>query len=344
MTPARREALSYHLLNIGLQANYAGLSKLRDRHTSWSEALRRSGSMESSLETAERDLAALGLKLALREEKEFPPLLREIPHPPWGLYFKGGSISWSAAALAVVGTRKGTPGGLDMAEYFAKRLAEAGLAIVSGLALGIDAAAHEGALSGKGLTLGVLACGLDQIYPRTNARLADKILASGGALISEYPPGIPPLPHRFLERNRVVSGLSLGVLVVEAPERSGSLATARFALEQNRQVFVVPGSARHPHYRGSHSLIRQGAELVCEPEQILESLGLETGPTTTLASLSGEDGEKILAVLRPSADGLDIDKIIELTNLEAPNASRALSCLVLEEKIQEEGGYYFLPR
>lgn len=333
------EALSFHALNGRLQADYAKLSRLRGKHASWSEALRRENGPEPDLGSSEEELSGSGIRLILREEKEFPPLLHEIPHPPWGLYFKGELPT--TAALAVVGTRKGTPGGLDLAEYFAKRLAGAGLVVVSGLALGIDAAAHLGALAAQGRTLAVLACGLDQVYPRTNARLADRILVEGGALISEYAPGVPPLPHRFLERNRIISGLALGTLVVEAPERSGSLATARFALEQNRQVFVVPGSARHPHYRGSHALIREGAELVCEAEQILESLGLAPEKTAEIPSAGGESGKKILGLLRAKRGGLDIDKIIELTNLEAPIVSQALSCLILEEKIKEEGGCYY---
>ncbi len=293
------------------------------------------------LEAENENLVRRGISLILCEEKDFPPLLREMPHPPWGLYFKGDVRALSLPLIAVVGTRKGTPDGLDLTEYFSRRLAAAGLGVISGLALGIDAAAHRGALAGQGRTLGVLACGLDRIYPRTNECLAGEILKAGGALMSEYAPGTPPLPHRFLERNRIISGLSSGVLVVEAPARSGSLATARFALEQNRQVFVVPGPARHPQYRGSHALIRQGAELVSEPEQVLSALGMEA-EENGIQSVSGDTEDKILNLLRTSKNGLDIDKIIELTNLETPIVSRTLSCLVLANKIKEEGGCYSL--
>ena len=177
-------------------------------------------------------------------------------------------------AIAIVGTRRATPDGKSTARRFAAELARAGIVIVSGLAFGVDAAAHEGCLDAEGKTVAVLACGLANIYPRNNEPLAKKILAQGGAIISEYPPDMPAYPSRFLERNRIVSGLSKGTLVIEAPERSGSLATARFALEQNRDVFVVPGPIAHPNFKGSHALIRQGAELVTTPEDILESYGI----------------------------------------------------------------------
>ena len=176
--------------------------------------------------------------------------------------------------IAIVGTRRATPEGKIIAKRFARELTSYGIPIASGLAFGIDAAAHEECVATGGATIAVLAGGLDAIYPGSNAALAQKILARHGCIISEYPLGSPPLPYRFLERNRIISGISRGTLVVEAPENSGSLATARYALEANREVFVVPGSTLHPNFKGSHRLIRQGAELVTTPEEIFEAYGI----------------------------------------------------------------------
>ena len=240
-----------------------------------------------------------------------------------------------------MGTRRASEGGKNLALEFARVLGGNGLTIVSGLAFGIDASAHQGALADGGATIAVLPGGLDRIYPRTNHGLGERI-GETGLLVSEYPLGAAPLPYRFLERNRLISGLCQGVLIIEAPTRSGSLATARFALEQNRQVFVVPGPARHPNFAGSHELIRSGAELVTEPGQILESLGfapiLKAGTAGDLPPAAA----LILETLRPAGQVRSIDKIAELTNLRIQSVSQALTFLLLTERIREEGEGYVL--
>jgi len=184
-----------------------------------------------------------GIRLMFLGDPGYPPLLRETSPAPLALYVRGAIPRNAAQAVAIVGTRRATPEGNRLAQQFGRELADAGCAIVSGLALGIDAAAHEGALETDGTAcIAVLANGLDRVYPEANRRLAEKIIAAGGAIVSEYPPGEHPLKYRFLERNRIISGIANGTLIIEAPEASGSLATAGFALEQNRDVFVVPGS------------------------------------------------------------------------------------------------------
>lgn len=206
--------------------------------------------------------------------KAYPPLLKEVPHPPPILFVKGQVSTLHSTQLAVVGSRRATASGLQIAKQWSRALAARGITITSGLALGIDGAAHQGALS-TGKTIAVLAHGLNQIYPRAHQALAEEIVASGGALVSEFPIGVSPLKHHFPRRNRLISGLSQGTLVVEAALRSGSLVTARHALEQNREVFAIPGSIHSPLSKGGHALIKQGAKLVESLEDILqESIAL----------------------------------------------------------------------
>ena len=254
------------------------------------------------------------------------------------------SATSGTRSVAIVGTRKATPGGKEAARTFARELVRMGCAVVSGLAFGLDAAAHEGALDGKGYTIAVLATGLDRIYPQWNTKLAERMIASGGALISEYPPGSPALPYRFLERNRIVSGLAEGVLIIEAPERSGSLATARFALEQDRQVFVVPGPATHPNYAGSHALIRAGAELVTQPAHVLEALGMAAAPQSSGPEAYSKEEQLIREAFRTSTEPLAIDTIIRYTKLNAQTVNRTLSLLVIQGAIAENGTGYTMKR
>lgn len=208
-------------------------------------------------------------------DEQYPQALRAIPDPPLVLELRGNQDLVGLPSIAIVGARRCTRAGMETAERFASELGQAGLVINSGLALGIDGAAHRGALAAGAGTLACLGSGLAQIYPRAHWRLAERIIESGGLLISEYAASVKPRPHQFPERNRLISGLSNGVLLVEAGERSGSLITARFALEQGREVFALPGPIASPLSRGCHGLIRQGAELVMDTGQILEGLGLE---------------------------------------------------------------------
>jgi len=201
----------------------------------------------------------------------YPRLLREIHDPPPVLYVKGTLLPEDEAAVAIVGTRAATPYGLDVAERLAEELARCGITVVSGLAEGIDRAAHEGALKAGGRTIAVVGHGLDTIYPRQHRELAERIMQSG-CVLSEFSIGMPPLKENFPQRNRIISGLSLGTLVVEAPVRSGALITARTAMEQGREVFAVPGPVSSPKSEGTHALIKDGAKLVCKVQDILEEL------------------------------------------------------------------------
>ncbi len=208
------------------------------------------------------------------------------------------------------------------------------------MAFGIDAGAHTGALEAGGKTVAVLAGGLHEIYPKSNTKLGQRIIAEGGALISEYPLNAPPFPSRFLERNRIVSGLSRAVIVIEAPERSGSVATARFALEQNRDVFVVPGPATHSNFRGSHTLIREGATLVTTPQEFLEDMGLKIPETERALPLLQPDEERIRAALVSAARPATVDEIIEMTMLHPRIVNQLLCEMTLRNIVREEGiGY-----
>ena len=213
---------------------------------------------------SDRHLLALG-------DAAYPQPLLESPDPPLLLYVQGDLAALGAASLAIVGSRKPTAQGLDHARRFAQAFAEAGLVVVSGLALGIDGAAHEGALEGGGRTIAVLGTGIDRLYPRRHAELAARVAAQG-ALVSEFVPGTPPLAENFPQRNRIIAGLSLGTLVVEAALRSGSLITARLANEAGREVFALPGSIHAEQSRGCHALIRDGAHLVESAAEILDEL------------------------------------------------------------------------
>lgn len=217
-------------------------------------------------------LARLGGRLVTQADPAYPPLLLEIPDPPPFLYVQGQLPAGGLPAVAVVGSRNATPYGLETTVRLCRDLAAAGVAVVSGLARGIDTAAHEGALQGGGLTLAVLGSGLGHIYPVENRPLAARI-AQKGAVISELPLAAGPDAHHFPRRNRIISGMSLGTVVVEATRRSGSLITARLALEQNREVFAVPGSVNSFKSMGTHALIQEGAKLVTHVGDILEEIG-----------------------------------------------------------------------
>jgi DNA processing protein len=214
--------------------------------------------------------------ILVQTDPRYPPLLKNISDPPILLFVKGDPEILHYPQLGIVGSRNPSHDGSANAFEFAKFLSNAGIIITSGLAIGIDAAGHRGALAGNGLTVAVAGTGLDRVYPAANIDLAHEIIVQG-ALISEYSPGTAALPHHFPKRNRVISGLSIGVLVVEAAAQSGSLITARTAMEQNREVFAIPGSIHNPLARGCHRLIRQGAKLVETADDVLEELAPHIG-------------------------------------------------------------------
>lgn len=225
----------------------------------------------------ERQLKALvqhNAYLLAWTDSHYPPRLREINRPPPILFIKGNKEALSQPQLAIVGSRQASQYGIETAYRLSREMGQAGLIITSGLALGIDKASHEGALITSSPTIAVLGSGLDIIYPFTHRTLAQHILTKQGTLLSEFPFGTSPKPAHFPQRNRIISGLSLGTLVVEAALRSGSLITARYALEQNREVFAIPGSIYNPLSVGCHQLLKQGAKLVMTPQDILEELSM----------------------------------------------------------------------
>ncbi|MBX3649131.1 MAG: DNA-processing protein DprA [Rhodocyclaceae bacterium] len=270
----------------------------------------------------------------------YPQCLLDAPDPPTVLYVKGRVELLNAPALAIVGSRNATPQGESNAEAFAAALANAGLTIVSGLALGIDAAAHRGGLRGVGSTIAVIGTGIDRVYPARNQALARDIAASG-AIISEFPLGTPALRENFPRRNRVISGLARGCLVVEAAERSGSLITARLAGEQGRDVFAIPGSIHSPLSKGCHKLIKQGAKLVDNAGDILEELGLSAQIETNAAAASALNAETASLLDCIGHDPLDVDTLASRSGLTAEKLYAILLQMELDGRIASLPGGRF---
>lgn len=258
----------------------------------------------------------------------YPRQLLNIADPPTLLFVRGDPSLLQRPALGVVGSRNATPQGLRNATQFAAKLAENGLCIVSGLALGIDTAAHRGALSAGGATIAVIGTGADRVYPARNHELALAI-AERGAIVSEFPLGTPPLAANFPRRNRIIAGLSLGVLVVEAAVESGSLITARLAGEQGREVFAIPGSIHAPQSRGCHRLIRDGAKLVETAGDILEELATSSGANAT--SPPGEAEPALLTLI--GHDPCSFDELVERSGMPANNLQGELLTLELAGRI-----------
>ena len=272
-----------------------------------------------------------GQHIVTLADAEYPKALLEIADPPCLLYVRGNPGLLEKRGLAVVGSRNATPQGVQTAENFAKALAGKGLAIISGLALGIDAAAHRGALAAGGETIAVIGTGADRLYPARNRELALAI-AEHGAIVSEFPLGTPAIAANFPRRNRIISGLSRGVLVVEAALESGSLITARLAAEQGREVFAIPGSIHSPVARGCHKLIKQGAKLVETAQDILEEFGnypetADIAPSTFLAS----EENAVLGAL--GHDPCNLDDLAERTGLAADRLLTELLTLELAGQV-----------
>jgi len=285
------------------------------------------------------------LKTIYSHDENFPALLNQISNVPEKIFVLGDeAVLNEKLKIAIVGTRKASLAGRNLARKFAKELTQFGIVVVSGLAMGIDSAAHEGTVQNKGKTIAVLANGLDKIYPAQNENLANEILKNGGALISEYAPGLPSLPHQFLERNRIISGLCVATIVIEAPERSGSLATARFAAEQGREVFVVPGPSSDINYLGSHKLIRDGARLASSIKDIFEDLDIEIvgneNKKEKIFNIDDPEKKQIVDILIEAGEPLSVDKIANLTKLEPQTINQKIAFLVIEGIIKEtEKGY-----
>lgn len=288
-------------------------------------------------------LAAPGRGVLLLGSAGYPPLLRATAAPPVLLFIDGDPSALASPQVAVVGSRQATPRGRDIALEFARGLAVAGVTVTSGLARGIDGAAHRGALAGGGRTVAVLGCAIDRVYPRGHRALAEEIRGAG-ALVSEFPFGTAPLPAHFPRRNRIVSGLALGTLVVEAALRSGSLSTALHALEQGREVFAVPGSIQSPLSQGCHALIKQGAKLVESLADIVEEIpSLQTlGEPATRAGDAVEasrpsDARERRLLLACGWDAFTSEDVVQRSGLTVQEVSSMLLKLELAGIIQVQG-------
>ena len=282
------------------------------------------------------------------DDPDYPELLKITSQPPVALFVRGNIRLLSEWQLAIVGSRNPTTPGRETAHTFARHLAESGLLVTSGMALGIDAAAHEGALAAGKPTIAVMGNGLDRVYPAKHHKLAHRI-AEQGALVSEYAPDMKPLAQNFPRRNRIISGLSLGTLVIEAALKSGSLITAYKALEQSREVFAIPGSIHNPLARGCHQLIRQGAKLVETSQDILEELGSLAGAASSLRFGEAADSTADTPaeashrqVLQAMAyEPVSIDTLVERTGLPASAISSILLILELQGQVSiQSGGRY----
>jgi DNA processing protein len=272
-------------------------------------------------------------------DEAYPSQLKTIDDPPPVLYVRGELSPQDEKALAIVGTRKCTHYGRDVSFQLSQELAQNGVTIISGLAQGIDASAHKGALKGGGRTIAVLGCGADTIYPQEHAELAKQIIGKG-ALISEFPLGTPPISKNFPRRNRLISGLALGVLVVEAPEKSGALITAHTAAEQGREVFVIPGNITNHNASGTNKLLQDGAKLITSTKDILNELDMEYSVQKTRVraktiALSSDIEAKILSYI--STEPIHIDEIIRASGLSSAEVMGLLTILELKGLAQSTG-------
>lgn len=287
-----------------------------------------------------------GRYLITQADVRYPALLKEIATPPLLLFVEGDPELLAMPQIALVGSRNASVSGIDTARLFAREFAQYGLTVTSGLALGVDGAGHLGALEAGRPTVAVMATGADIIYPRRHAQLADRIREQG-VLVTEFPLGTAPLPAYFPQRNRVISGLSLGVLVVEAALKSGSLITTRYAVEQGREVFAIPGSIHNPTTKGCHALIRQGAKLVESVDDILEELApqieIDRAPKIQNGKEAGETSldqtqQNILALV--GHEPTSIDTLVERSQIPVAELNRILICLELESRIKNVPGGY----
>ena len=308
-------------------------------------------SWRQRLDNIEQCIESCGARLLPITSADYPDLLKQIVGAPPLLYVRGNIENLHLPQIAVVGSRRMTRGGADNARLWSQYLASGGFTITSGLAHGIDGAAHRGALDGKGKTIAVMATGIDIIYPRAHLKLAEQIIDEGGTLITEFEPGSPPVARHFPARNRIISGLSLGVLVVEAALRSGSLITARYAVEQDREVFAISGSIHNPQSRGSHYLIKQGAHLVEKAEEIvaelvgsLSGMAQPAGATSSARHTSviehalDDDEVQLLALL--GYEPVAMDLLAAEGSFSVAELSRLLVALEMKGLVERQNGSY----
>ncbi len=297
---------------------------------------------QETMARAQRELCSLadiGAAAVTFEDPRYPALLKKLPDPPPVLYVRGRLELLGVPAVAVVGSRAATAYGRRTAYALSRNLADSSLTVISGLALGIDTEAHAGALSAKGSTVAVLGCGLDVVYPRQNGRLFRDI-AEHGLLVSEYPLGTPPEGFRFPARNRIIAGLSLGVVVVEAAQRSGSLITAQIALDTGREVFAVPGQVDSCKSEGTHWLLKQGAKLVQSIQDIVEELGMQApavgsrGEPTAVKDLPGLEPEAKDLLAKIDSYPIPRESLLETAGLAPGRFSELLLILELEGLVE----------
>jgi DNA processing protein len=286
--------------------------------------------------------AKLGLRVLTWEDPEYPPRLKELPLPPPVLYERGAIIEGDGLAVAVVGTRKATPYGKEAARRFTAALAAGGITVVSGLARGIDAEAHAAALERGGRTLAVLGCGADVVYPPEHARLSQRI-AESGAILSDYPPGTPPDAANFPPRNRIIAGLAVATLVVEAGEESGALLTAWYAAEYGRDVFAVPGSIFSPASKGCHRLIGDGAQPAVSPDELLSALDVQRiAPALQMRMSTPESPVEAKILVALGSEPLHIDLLRARVDLPVETVSGALAMMELKGMVRTVGGMQYV--
>lgn len=285
------------------------------------------------------------IRIITIKDTAYPALLKEIPDPPALLYYKGNLDCFNLVNIAIIGSRKFTNYGKQVAEFFARDLSKANICVVSGLAIGIDAISHQATLDAQGKTIAVLGSSLDRksIYPRSNYILSEEIVSNSGLLISEFPIGSPTALGNFPSRNRIMAGISQGILTIEAAEKSGSLITANLALEYNREVFAVPGSIFSTQSAGTNNLIKNGAKLTTSIYDILNELQLEKecqGEVKKIALVLNKDEEIIINCL--SAEPTHIDRIIKMTKLETSRCISILAILEIKGAIKNVGGQHYI--
>ena len=299
------------------------------------ETFRKAFGIESYLKKLEK----LKIEFVVRDDKNYPENLKDLDNAPTVLYIRGKLKAEDTNAVAVVGSRKMTSYGREVTEKFSSELANFGITIVSGLARGIDTAAHKGALSVGGRTIAVLGCGLDSVYPPENTQLAREIIEKESAVVSEYPLGHPALPINFASRNRIVSGLSKAVLVVEGAEKSGTLLTASSAADQGRTVFAVPGQITSPLSAAPLFLLKNGAKIATEPSDILEELDIQV-------KVDREKIEKVMPSTKEETELLEIltneplhlDEVARISSLDTPSVSARLTIMELKGLVKNMGG------
>ncbi len=342
------------------QARRPELEQLRIRPETIESLMKRE--FEAKADEELERVKALGGDILILDDGSYPPLLREIADPPITLYVRG---EWQACfeqpCVAVIGSRNCSTYGQNAAEMLSRDLASRGICVVSGLARGIDTSAHRGAIAGGGRTIAVIGTGLDSIYPKENAKLVDEIIASGGAVVSQFPLGTPPLKDNFPYRNRIISGLSLGVLIVEASERSGSLITARLAMEQNREVMAVPGNITSGKSYGTNYLIKAGAKLVQQWQDVVAELPAEVSSVILppkverhsdnispeqpeLVPADMTDHERTVWSLLTADESTHIDQLLESSSLSFGELNTALVGLDIRDAIRVLPGKHYARR